>query len=136
MARKTGINGGACSYSGNPEGFLSPLFSYNSTVSSGTSNTDIIIASAPYRFRIIRAWFVATEASAADSEDAKLTDGTNNITDTADYSALSSGDSMEWSNYNQTYAVIDKGEALKLVKTATTAVTSLRVYVQVAREDA
>lgn len=106
----------------------------SSTLSAGTTSTETIVENAPFRFQILRAWFVCTEAANNDSEDVKLTDGgDNDITDTADYSTLGDKDSMEFSEYDDAYWIISKGDDLKLVKTATTAVTSIDVFVLCAR---
>src|SRR5574342_595351 len=136
MPDRRGINGNSLGHLGNPRGCPTSVLYFNSTTSTGTSNTDIVQTDFDSQVRVIRAWFVATENSAGDSEDVKLTDTDDNaITDTADYSALSSGDAMEWSNYNQTNNLIGKGENIKIVKTASTAVTSCKVYIEVAKEE-
>ena len=48
------------------------------TITSG-ADVDIYTANAPYKFRIIKAWSVA---KSADGGTWKLTNGTNDITDT------------------------------------------------------
>ena len=130
MGDMRGISGKALGHQGNFYGAPLFVFRYNSTTSTGTSNTDTIFnGNAPFGFRILRAQFTLTEAAAADSEDVKLTDGTNDITDTADYSAGSDNDSFEFSSYNDAYSTILKGGTLKIVKTATTAVTSIDMLI-------
>src|SRR3990167_2122123 len=130
MSDMRGISGKALAHEANFYG--APLFvlRYNSSTSTGTTNTDTIFSGNwPFALKILRAQFTLTEAAAADSEDVKLTDGTNNITDTADYSAGSDNDSFEFSSYNDLYTTLQKGATLKIVKTATTAVTSFDMHI-------
>ena len=130
MADNRGISGKALAHQDNMYGAPVFMLHYNSSTSTGTTKTDTIYdGNAPFRFRVLRAQFTLTEAAAADSEDVKLTDGTNNITDTADYSAGSDNDSFEFSSYDNAYATIAKGGSLKIVKTATTAVTSFDMFI-------
>lgn len=127
---KRGISGKALAREDNFYG--APLFvlRFNSTTSTGTSNTDSIFSSnAPFSFKVLRAHFLLTEAAASDSEDVKLTDGTNDITDTADYSSGADTDSYEFSQYDDAYTTIKKGGSLQIVKTASTAVTSFEMFV-------
>lgn len=134
MSDNRGISGRNVARQDCGQGALPILFHYNSSTSAGTTNTDSMFpGGTPFSFRIVRAWFCCTEAPAADSEDVKLTDGTNDITDTADYSALADNDNMEFSNYDNAYSTISKGGSLNIVKTATTAVTSFDMYVMVVR---
>lgn len=134
MADNRGISGRALARQGNFYGSPPIIFYYNSSTSTGTSNTDMIFdANAPFSFKIIRAWIHCTEAPAGDSEDVKLTDGTNDITDTLDYSAGADNDGYEFSSYDDAYKTIYKSDSLYIVKTATTAVTSFEMFIEVIR---
>lgn len=112
-----------------------PLFVlyHNSTLSAGTTSTETIVDVAPFSFRVIRADFVLTEAGNNDSEDVKLTDGTNDITEAKDYAASADKTLVTIATYDDDEYVINKGGALKLIKTATTAVTSFQMYVYCVR---
>jgi hypothetical protein len=133
MADRRGISGRALARAGNISGAVPFILYYNSSTSTGTTNTDRVIHSAEFPFRVVRAWFSLTEAAAGDSEDVKLTDGTNDITDTADYSAGSDNDNYEFSSYDDAHSTINKGESLRIVKTATTAVTSFHMFIMCVR---
>jgi hypothetical protein len=87
----------------------------------------------PYSTKILRGWFVCDEAPTGTDDSAKLTDGTNDITDTANYSALADTDSMEWTSYNDAYNPLSKGSTIKLVKTESANVSAIDVYLLCAR---
>ena len=135
MADKRGIGPRAFKRMASADPFGCPVFClyYNSTSTSGTTATEVIVENAPFKFRVLRAWFTCAEAPTATDDSAKLTDGTNDITDTADYSSLSDADSMEWTKYDDAYASIAKDGDLKLVKTESANVSKIDVFVLCAR---
>ena len=135
MADRRGINGNSASHLGNPRGCITSLLYLNSTVSTGTSTTDYIQTDFDSKVRVLRAWIVGTESGLGDLERIALQDKDGNaITDTLDYAGVVAGDAVEFSFYNTTNRVLAKSESIKVVKTATTAVTSCEVYVEVAKE--
>ena len=72
---RTPITGGDWADSGTCGG---GPFILKATIASG-ADVNIYNANAPFKFRILKAWSVATSA---DGGSWKLTDGTNDITDT------------------------------------------------------
>lgn len=133
MARGIGPTAFKRMESGDAYGAPVFLLHYSSTSTAGTSATETIVENAPFKFQILRAWFVCTEAPTGTDDTAKLTDGTNDITDTANYSTLSDTESMEFSKYNDAYWTISKDEDLKLVKTESAAVSKIDVFILCAR---
>ena len=134
MAVNRGISGKALSQETTHYGAPVVVFKQASTTSAGTTETKAIFdGNAPFRFRVIRAWIHLTEAALGDSEDVKLTDGSNDITEVLDYAAGADNDSFEFSNYDNAYPTLDKGGSLKAVKTATTAISSFDLYVMAVR---
>jgi len=128
MADRRGISGRALGRLGNSLGAPPFILSYNSSVATGTSTTEVIIADAQYAFRVINAWFVSTEAAGAD-DTAKLTDGTSDITDAPNFSGNGDTDITNWGEIDDDYHEISKGGTIKLVKTETTAVSMIQVYI-------
>jgi hypothetical protein len=79
--------------------------------------------------RIIKAWGVMTQAGAA-SDTAVITDGTNNVTDTADLSVFDDTDQFDFSQIDDAYWALAQGDTLQ-VDTASS--PALRVYIMAVR---
>ena len=134
MAERRGLNARSLARAGSTLGAPTFLIHISSTTSAGTSNTDSFYSSdAPFKFRILDAWLVLTEAGASDSEDFKLSDGTTDITDTLDVSSGADKSINRWTTIDDSVYEISQGGSLDLVKTATTAVISAEVYILCAR---
>ena len=101
------------------------LLSVNTVAGTSTYNVYGTAHSAPRGFRVIKAWGVMTGAGAA-ADTVVVSDGTNNITDTADLSVFSNTDQFDFSQIDDTYFQINKGGSL-VVTTASGALC--RVYI-------
>lgn len=133
MAGKQGINGRQLARLGNDLGSPTFLLRYESTSTAGTSVTESILENAPFKFQVVDAYFVLTEAPTGTNDSVKLTDGTNDITDTVNYASSGDTDIVRFGELDDAHWVINKGEDLKLVKTESAAVSSLVMFVVCAR---
>jgi len=84
-----------------------------------------LVESLPYDCRIIRAWGIMTGAGAA-SDTVKVTDGTNDISDTVDLSSAGDTDLFDVGELDDAYTDIAKGGKIA-VTTASGALC--RIYV-------
>lgn len=134
MASNQGISGRAAGrlQSGFDLGAPVFCFKYASALSTGASTTEVALPAAPFKLRIVRVDYVCTEATGADNT-VKLTDGTNDLTDALNYSAKGDTDLFSSGEIKHAYHDIAKGLPIKVVKTETTAVSSLDVYIWAVR---
>jgi hypothetical protein len=83
--------------------FLLPIKSFGASDSSLN-----LVQDAAFKFKIITAWVVMN--GAGDSFDTvKLTDGTDDITDTLDVSSAGDTDLVSFGELDDAYATIEKG---------------------------
>jgi hypothetical protein len=104
-------NGQQCVLSGNPLGSLT--FEFQVQTDSTNSSYTLVHAS-QFRFRVIGVTGIMTGAGGT-SDTIKVTDGTNDITDTIDVSALADKSVFSAATIDDAYWNIDVGESLKVV---------------------
>lgn len=108
----------------------SPVLLYaKQTVAGTTTYTLFNHANQNFNFRVVNAWVVMTGAGGA-GDTVKLTDGTNDITNTMSVAAAADKDVLSFSTLDDAYHTIGKGDKLQVV-TASDALCL--VYVEVVR---
>lgn len=96
------------------------------TAASVTSQIFFNGSPVPFRIRILDIRGVMTGAGAG-GDTVKVTDGTNDLTDTADLSALADTDTFDMSQLDDAYWIVDKGDNLTCV-TASDALCYVTAY--------
>lgn len=94
--------------------FGAPVFVLEQATVAATATYKVFDKNAPSRFRIINVWGIMTGEGGV-SDTVKITDGTNNITNDANVSALADTDVFDFAKIDDLYYQINKGGSLYVV---------------------